>query len=224
MKSYLFIILTGFSFFLNFSCQAPKSNETDINDSMVLIVENGDYWQGKMRVFIFSIKKTPQLAAWIDDNNENYLSTITVTNKGGKKSWRSAPKEGRPEALPVWNNKVLNSSSESIDAVSSASSKETLEAHITDNVLSQGNEYNLYLEINHSFDYNDFWTKDNSGVNGQPSVIYHAKFIAGKPGKVNLVPVGHGSVDGSNGKITQALDNLTTSLKIIKSAVLTISP
>ena len=78
------------------------------------------------------------------------------------------------------------------------------------------------LEINHSFDYNGFWTKDNSGVNGQPSLIYHAKFIAGTPAKINLMPFGYGSVDGSNGNITQGLENFTTALTIIKGAYIII--
>jgi hypothetical protein len=78
------------------------------------------------------------------------------------------------------------------------------------------------LEINHSFDYNGFWTKDNSGVNGQPSLIYHAKFIAGTPAKINLMPFGYGSVDGSNGNITQGFENFTTALTIIKGAYIII--
>ena len=230
-KFMLFRVITGLLMLMLVinlgmsGCSTEKPNISTLNtqDSIELSVESGEYWQGKMKVFIFSIKKTPQLAAWIEDENENYLSTITVTNRGGKNTWRSAPKEGRPEALPVWNSKVLNGSSgENIDAVSSATSKENIEAQIAGDLLVNGNEYNLYLEINHSFDYNEFWTEDNSGVNGQPSVIYHAKFIAGKPGKINLVPIGYGSVDGSSGKITGALESLTTSLKIIKSAGLTI--
>ena len=211
-------------FFLGInSCftEKTKAPALDIQNKIELSVESGEYWLGKMKVFIFSIKKTPQLAAWVEDNNGNYISTLTVTARSAKKNWRSAPKEGRPEALPVWNNKVMNSSSnESIDTLSSATPKEKVEVKIADDLFTKGNEYNIYLEINHSFDYNEFWTEYNSGVNGQPSVIYHAKFIAGKPIKTDLVPIGYGSVDGSSGKITSQLESLTTSLKIIKSATL----
>jgi hypothetical protein len=63
---------------------------------------------------------------------------------------------------------------------------------------------------------NEHWTENNSGVNGQPSLIYHAKFIAGISGKIKLNPIGHGSVNGSNGNIVYALDSFTTALTIIK--------
>jgi hypothetical protein len=83
--------------------------------------------------------------------------------------------------------------------------------------LINGQEYNVYLEINHSFDYNDTWQKKENDVNGQPSLIYHAKFMAGTPGKVPLNPIGHGSVNGSDGYI-QSVEGMTTALTIIKDA------
>lgn len=38
-------------------------------------------------------------------------------------------------------------------------------------VWFEDKEYLIKAEFNTSFDYNDFYTKKNSGVNGQPSVI-----------------------------------------------------
>jgi len=73
------------------------------------------------------------------------------------------------------------------------------------------------LEVNQSYDYNDTWTKSNSGVNGQPSIIYHAEFIAGQNGTKGLLPIGSGSIDGSNGEINSNLDYFTTAYKIIKN-------
>ena len=78
------------------------------------------------------------------------------------------------------------------------------------------------MEVNHSFDYNDYLTENNSGVNGQPSLIYHAKFIAGTSGIAKLNPIGHGSVDGSNGNIVYELDSFTTAFTIIKDAYMNI--
>ena len=217
---YCFIVVICFGII---GCKTEKSQDTTsvIQNEIELSVEPGEYWQQKMKVFVFSINNPPQMAAWIEDDNGNYVSTITVTSRSAKKNWRSAPKDGRPEALPVWNYAVQNNASkDSIDAVSSASSKEKVEASVTGDSLINGSEYNVYLEINHSFDYNEFWTEDNSGVNGQPSLIYHAKFTAGKPDKIDLVPVGHGSVDGSDGEITLGLEGFTTALEMMKSAQL----
>jgi hypothetical protein len=224
MKKIICIITAVCAVFANCSTGNSKASSFDIQSCMELSVEPGEYWQGKMKVFIFSINKTPQMAAWIEDSNGNYISTISVTSRSAKKNWRSSPKEGRPEALPVWEHAVANKISQnSIDAVSSASTKEKINAKVADDFLINGDEYNIYLEVNHSFDYNEFWTEANSGVNGQPSVIYHAKFFMGNLKAIDLVPIGHGSVDGSSGKITPELSSLTTALKIIKNARLTSS-
>jgi len=187
---------------------------------MELIVEHGEHWQGKMKVFIFSIKKTPQMAVWIEDDQGRYLATITATNKSVQNKWKGAPKEGRPEALPVWNHKRGGQASNEIDIVSSASLKGPIGKQIADELLIDGNTYNAYLEVNHSFDYNNYWTKDNSGVNGQPSLVYHAQFIAGHSDNISLVPIGYGSVDGSNGVISTGLENFTTALSIVKNVKL----
>lgn len=212
-KLILFVILA--SLLGCFCCNSEKVKDSnfDIQNNIELSIESGENWQGKMRVFIFSVKKTPQLAAWIEDNEGNYVSTITVTNRSAKKSWRSAPKEGRPETLPVWNHKHQTGD---IDAVSSATPKGSVEAIIDKGSLIDGNTYHVYLEINHSFDYNNYWTENNSGINGQPSLVYHARFTAGQPGSIALVPIGHGSVDGSDGNITMGLEGFTTALSIVK--------
>jgi hypothetical protein len=167
-----FVSLIGY-----FGCNTGgKTMRSIISNGIEITVEIGEHWQGKMKVFIFSVKKTPQLAVWIEDSQGNYVSTITATGKSVKNNWISAPKEGRPEALPVWNHKRQNSSEE-IDITSSATPKGTVDIQVDNDSLTDGKEYNVHLEVNNSFDYNDYWTENNSGVNGQPSLVYHAKFI-----------------------------------------------
>ena len=218
------VLFAGLFMCLGFSCQTPKEKPAgELSDAMELIVEPGSHWQGKMKVFIFSIKKTPQMAAWIEDPEGRYIATFSVTERGAKNKWRGAPAEGRLEALPVWNHAVgKNESGESLDAVSSASTKGKVDAKIDGESLVNGNEYRAFLEVNQSFDYNDFWNEGNSGVNGQPSAIYRAEFIAGKRGEVSFSPIGHGSADGADGSINPELKSLTTALEIISSARLII--
>jgi hypothetical protein len=196
----------------------PKSN---IPNGMELSVEPGEHWRGKMKIFIFFINKTPQMAAWIENNQGDYISTITVTNKSAKNNWMSASKEGRPEALPVWNYKIQNNTAQ-IDIVSAATSKGAVDVQINNDLLTNGQEYDVYLEINHSFDYNDTWPEKENDVNGQPSLIYHAKFIAGTSGRIKLNPIGHGSADGSDGNIVNGLAGMTTASTIIKDAYIII--
>ncbi|MCL2066224.1 MAG: DUF2271 domain-containing protein [Treponema sp.] len=224
MKKFILIILASVLLSLNFSCQSPSNKKgDDVADGMELIVEPGEHWQGKMKVLFFYVKKTPQMAAWVEDDNGHYIATITVTNRSAQKKWRSAPKEGRPESLPVWNHRQQNSQAlNDIDTVSTATPKASIEARIDKGLFVEGNTYHVYLEINHSFDYNDYWTKDNSGVNGQPSLIYYTQFIAGQPANIFLVPMGHGSVDGSNGDITSGLESFTTALSIVHNASIVI--
>ncbi|GHT87826.1 hypothetical protein FACS1894137_15550 [Spirochaetia bacterium] len=162
------------------------------------------------------------MTAWIEDNQEHYISTITVTNRSAKKNWKSAPKEGRPEALPVWNHKMQNNTAQ-IDIVSAATSKDAVDVQIDNGSLINGQEYNVYLEINHSFDYNNTWPEKGNDINGQPSLIYHTKFIARSSGGIKLNPIGHGSVNGTDGNIVQGLEDMTTALTIIKDAYIIIN-
>ena len=220
MKKIIAVFFPLVLLVLNFSCQAaPQPQAVNEDDSMVLGIEPGEHWLGKMKVFIFSIKTTPQFAAWIEDENGNFVSNIAVTTKSAKENWKNAPKEGRPESLPVWTFKQKNNQGiGELDAVSMATPKDSMEAKIDENSLVIGNTYNIFLEINRSFDYNERWTEENSGVNGQPSLVYKAGFTAGTGKNARLNPIGHGSADGSDGSITEELGDLTTALTMMKSA------
>ena len=205
-----------------FGCnRGGKNPQSIINSSMELSVVPGENWYGKMKIFIFSVKKTPQMAAWIEDDQGHYISTITVTNRSAKNNWRSAPREGRPEALPVWSHRIQNNMDQ-IDGVSSATPKGAIDVNVDNRSLIITQEYRVYLEINHSFDYNDTWPEKENDVNGQPSIIYYAQFFAGETGRIKLIPIGHGSIDGSDGNIMQKLEGITTALTIIKEAYLII--
>jgi len=220
MKKFNLLIFAVIGIILLTYCgcnTGQKKTRSILHNGIDLSVESGEYWLGKMKVFIFSVSRTPQMAAWIESDHGDYVTTIIVTNKNARKKWMNAPKDGRPEALPVWNNKIKNNSAQ-IDSVTSATSKKGVNVEVDNSSLLNGREYSVYLEINHSFDYNDQWTENNSGVNGQPSLIYHAKFIKGVPGITELKPIGYGSVDGSDGDIVNKLDGMTTALKIIKNA------
>jgi len=210
MKRFALIALLGVFWGNSLFCQAAH---------IELMVEPGEHWQSTMKIFIFNKKKTPQLAAWVEDSDGNYIATIAVSEKSAKGKWISAPKKGRPEALPVWSHRQHNNTvADDLAAVSSATINDSFGANIDRESLADGNTYHVYLEVNHSFDYNAHWTKSNSGVNGQPSLVYHAQFVAGQAGRISLAPIGHGSVDGSDGSITGELENFTSALGMVKNA------
>ena len=128
-------------------------------------------------------KKEPQFSVWLEDSDGNFIRTLYVTERASHISWMMSPKEGRPESLPVWYHASKHESSKTkkqdaknaqLDAVTSATPK----GGIIFNTEIEDKEYLIKAEFNTSFDYNDFYTKKNSGVNGQPSVIYSAKIPA----------------------------------------------
>lgn len=211
----LFLALTLASFW---GCSSGGTNnrQTVIATGMELSVEPGEVWQDQMKLLMLSIDKTPQMAAWIEDSQGRYVATITVTKYSSK-----PPNKGRPEALPVWHHKIPDDM-EQIDAVTAATSKSSVGVPVDKDALINGQEYHVYLELNHSFDYNDTWQKKSGDVNGQPSIVYHAQFIAGTAGRTTLEPLGCGSADGTDGNIVQGLAGITTALQIIRETHLTI--
>lgn len=165
-----------------------------------------------------------QFSIWLEDTDGNYLQTLYVTRKASKRTWIFCPKEGRPESLPVWYNsskhevtksKAKNKTDDAlkIDAVTRATPKGGIvfNAEITDKSCV------IKAEFNTSFDYNDFYTKNNSIDNGQPSVIYEALLPENAEGEVKLTFSGTGSVDGKDGLIHKNTEGLTTAMNIVKS-------
>ena len=204
MKKFIFVLmlLTGF-----FSLYAKE---------ITVSVGAGEHWKQK---------REPQLAVWLEDADGNFLRTLYVTERASRISWIMSPKEGRPESLPVWYNASGHGSSKVeadskkgealLDAVTSATPK----GGIVFNTEIENRAYIIKAEFNTSFDYNDFYTKKNSGVNGQPSVIYSAIIPAdfGKGSEeVRLSFAGCGSIDGSDGKVHSDTANLTTARQIVK--------
>jgi len=204
-------------------CTNAAQGETHDEDA-VICIEPGENWTRTMWIAFIPVKKAPQLAAWIETEEGEYIATITVTQSCSKQKWAGNPEGGRPESLPVWIHAKTKAKA-NVDDTTSATPKEGVTAGTDVNGLIEGNRYRVLVEVNASYDYNDTWPKEAkegeanySGVNGQPSLIYEALFTAGESGTVFLEATGQGSVDGSSGEITRNLDGLTSALTIIKSA------
>lgn len=151
----------------------------------------------------------PQLAVWIEESDGTYVDTLFVTKKASENKWIGSPKDGRPESLPDWykakgQNPASTISRDDLDATTSATPKKgiVIEKELP---FEKGKTYVFKCQANQSFDYNEFFTKKNSGVDGQPAVLY-----AGE-----IVP------DGSEKEIklefSGSRKNLTTADKIIES-------
>ncbi len=170
--------------------------------------------------------KGPQLAVWLEDQNGRYIKTLYVTKKASALSWFLGPKEGRPESLPVWyhaskhdakKSAAQDGSQKEIDAVTSATPKGGL-------VINQkicDEPCVIKVEVNASFDYNSTWTKKNSGVNGQPSLVYQALVPAGQKEELSFELIGSGSPDGSDGSVHKNAAGIDSAKTIVKSVNVT---
>jgi hypothetical protein len=178
----------------------------------------GSSFHHAMRLLVFSIPLYPQIACWIETPDGAYVQTIYATAKGAERKWFGAPSAGRPEALPVWYHARAQSSA-GADAVTSATPAGTVRAQMPLPPGLAAGTYVVKLEINSSYDYNQSYTRANSGVNGQPSVIYSGRIRIGSgETQADLVPIGTGSVDGSDGNIRPGLDGITSAREQLQSA------
>ncbi|MDD7415795.1 MAG: DUF2271 domain-containing protein [Treponemataceae bacterium] len=169
-------------------------------------------------------KREAQFSVWLEGSDGNFIKTLYVTERASQRNWIMSPKEGRPESLPVWyhaskhesrKTKKRNDKDAQLDAITSATPK----GGIIFNTEIEDKEYVIKAEFNTSFDYNDHYTKKNSGVNGQPSVIYSAKIPAGfnkENDEIKLSFEGCGSIDGSDGIVQSDVSKLTTATEIVK--------
>lgn len=186
--------------------------------------------QGKLQVSVgagdgWKSGHEPQIAVWLEDEQGRYLKTLYVTQKASGLSWFFGPKEGRPESLPVWYHASKHDSKKSaaknsfpaekeINAVTSATPKGGLvfKQNIDDTSCV------IKVEVNASFDYNSTWTKKNSGVNGQPSLVYQALVPVGQKEELAFELIGSGSPDGSDGTVHKnvaGIDSAKTIVRII---------
>ena len=189
--------------------RAPDSG-VQAGPRFVLNLDPGEHYAKDMKVFVYSYTVWPQVAVWLERTDGTYVDTLYVTELAVTRAYTAAPRQGRPEALPVWSHLKH----ESADAVSSPT---TVGSTVTyGNSLAArlpAGEYVVKLETNRSYDWNASYTKKNSGVNGQPSVVYEARLtVGGERAEAKLMPVGTGSVDGADGNDRPGLDGIDTAL------------
>lgn len=219
LKSNMKKIFVVFFALLVFQQAWAKEISENRTATVRAIVTPGSEWKGKF---------PPQFALWIQDSDGNFSQTIFATKKASNKKWIFAPKNGRPESLPVWYHSCKNfrapESKNEMDAVSSATPKGGFE--IAQKIqFSEEKKYFVFAEVNKSFDYNEFYPKDAgknsaeySGVNGQPSAVYRAELSFENP-EAKLELIGTGSLDGKSGSIENKTETLTTAKNLVEKII-----
>lgn len=196
--------------------------------------------------------KYPLLAIWVEDSVGNYIETKYVSKQIASSIFDQRNESTglwepeiirRPEALPYWSHQrgivasdglyvPLNKPSD-LDGVTGATP--TSNFIINSNVTKhQSDSFKIFLEINQSYDWNDYFSKNKfpddpvysgSGNVGQPSLIYSTELIKNNSGSrsyhiMNLI--GHGHHSGKNGKLFTDLENISTAKQIADRIIVTI--
>jgi hypothetical protein len=197
------------------SCAAPRGqaavDPAAAGPRFSLELKPGPAYATTTSWLVFKLPVYPQVAAWIATEDGAYLGTIYVTGKAEEGGWVSAPAAGRPEALPVWSRLRADGP----DALSSATPAGVTRHDSGFAARLEPGAYLVMLEANRSYDYNAAYTRTNSGVCGQPSVVYRARIIVGGgPSRADFEAIGTGSLDGSDGMVRPGLEGIDTALDL----------
>jgi len=192
----------------------------------------------------------PTLAIWLETETGKYIQTLYVSESIAKGvfqhgdassgRWLVGPVR-RPSALPYWARKRNVQEDDGLyvptqeTAIPDAYTGPTPQSDF--NLKSKSDKvllapFKVMLEINQSFDYNEFWTTTRfSGdrhysASGQPSLIYESELIdpSNLKDKYFMTVIGHGHFNGSNGQLFTDLSGHTTALNIVYSLKITVKP
>jgi hypothetical protein len=138
----------------------------------------------------------------------------------------------RPAALPYWSHRrgIMNSSGlylpDSENPVADAYTGPTpvgnfiLNTRVEDESLRK---FTIYLEINQTWDWNEFWTNgkfpdDKEYISScQPALVYMTEVDTGNETKTyDLKVIGHSHYSGKTGELFTDLSTITTALNIVK--------
>lgn len=183
----------------------------------------------------------PLFAIWLVDEKGNYVQTLYVSQSIGRGIFTRANRnsghwqEGeiqRPAALPYWAHQrnVKNEygtylptpHQPIVDAYTGATPPSSFIINVKTEKPLNG-KYKILLELNQSWDWNEFWTNDKYPndkeykTSSQPALVYEADIDTNDPNTAyTMKPVGHSHYSGADGSLTTDLNTMTTALKIAK--------
>jgi hypothetical protein len=220
------------------------TRQTTGNGQMETIMTNVDGQGISIQLeFIKGAKHNhPLIAIWIEDPDGNYIETLYIAESIGTGifrhgeitdgKWQEGPVR-RPAALPYWGHKRGVKARDGLfiptpddpmpDAVTGPTPKGNF---ILKSKTSTPDPavLKLVLEINQSWDWNDYWTNTkypddvNYKTSSQPAVVYEALIDLSTDQKEYIMaPVGHSHYSGYDGSLNPNLETLTTALEIVKS-------
>ena len=214
-------------------------SEADDSHSFTIEVRAGEHYRGRHQAFHWgkTISSPPQMVFWLEDMQGKHLKTLYVTAKTGYPFIFPNDKVrtdliARQESFPYWLHKWKSGSAVSqLDALTGA----TPNGHfsISSKSPEESQQFQVLAEVNRSFDFNDYYTKDKfpddpvysgSGNPGQPSIIYSATINLNADDNVFVMkPIGHGHPSGANGDLYTEMEGIDSALSIIQRMLVEIN-
>lgn len=240
----LIIILVSTACSSGLSRKQSKSPETK---TIIDLNINGKGPEISLELFQGESFYYPLMAAWIEDENGQYIQTLFVSEsvatgrfRYGKQEngkWIPAVKRA-PQSLPYWAHKRGVVASDGLfmpepdNPVPDAYSGETpTQSFILNTKADQKlpDTFRVLFEINQNWDWNYYWTNnkypedENYKLSCQPALIFEALINTNKPEKVySLKLIGHSHYSGKTGELFTDLSTFTTALDIVDSILVKI--
>ncbi|MBN2612279.1 MAG: hypothetical protein JXB00_12030 [Bacteroidales bacterium] len=240
------LIVAGLAVLIN-SCKTSRMSKTaSLYDTLYTSQDK----PGLSLEMVFEKGKAhnyPLMAVWITDTSYKYLQTLYVAESIAKGVFRHGEtstgkwlpgERRRPAALPVWAHSrgvkeedgwyVPTVKTPIADAYTGATplGNFVLNSRLKDDIPPV---FDIYFEINQTWDWNDFWTNDKYPddeeykTSCQPSLVYRARInTAEKLAQYELKLIGHGHYSGKDGNIYPDLGTFTTALEITKWVYVTV--
>jgi len=189
----------------------------------------------------------PLMAIWIEDEAGQYIQTLYVAESIGKGVFRHGdasrgfwmPGEiQRPAALPYWSHKrgiknehglyLPTPSSPVPDAYTGPTPEISfiLNTRLDEPGLTK---FNVLFEINQTWDWNEFWTNnkfpedEEYKTSCQPALVYSTSIDLERPESEYVMEViGRSHHSGTDGKLYDDVQTLTTALHIAEEIVVSI--
>lgn len=214
------------------SCTSQKGQKGKNDPPEKIAMHSGDG-----PVFEISFRKGPGhnhplMAVWLEDTTGAYLQTLYVAESIGTGifghgritagHWEPGPLS-RPAALPYWWHRygILPTPDRPVpDAISGPTPQGDFIME-TDVPAGLPEKFAVLMEINQSWDWNEYWTNDKYPDNeaymtsSQPAVVYKAlvdKRMYGE--EYTLKIIGHSHYAGENGILFTDINTLTSARQI----------
>ena len=169
----------------------PSRFEEGSRVPVELLVRGGEHFRHKLQILpLVKVNNPPQMAAWCETADGEFLGTLFVTERIATRSWRSAPADStpteeisRPEALPVWSRRSGAAVAAAVPAAGARVPEEKTpddaaptaagrapdavtaatpktDFRVTTGLPASDEEIVVYFEVNSSADFNETYPVD----------------------------------------------------------------